>query len=125
MLFDHLEQAIGWPAARSDRHPFEMVTREDASGQRYLFITNPSLNELALDYVTVDREYRQIIDLGISSSFQVPLVQREPMAVVGRYYSTSEHVDRSSIISVVSPPGRTTFQFRLTPGEATVLKLLR
>ena len=125
VLADALERAIGRPAASGDRHRFEMVTRADANGQRYLFITNPALRAAAMDYVTVDGVYKQIIDLGVGSHCTVPLAPRVPMAVNSRHYTTSEHTDGTGFIAVSSPPGCTTFQMRLAPGEATVLKLVK
>lgn len=43
VLVDALEKAVGWPTAAGHRHRFEMVTREDAEGRRYLFVINPDL----------------------------------------------------------------------------------
>ena len=107
----YLERAIGWPTASSVSRSFEMVTREDKSGQRYLFIINPSLRDVAAEFVTVDGEYRQIIDLGIGSHCDVPLASRTPLAANGEPVSSLQ--------------GRTTFQMRLSPGEGTVLKLVK
>ncbi len=106
----YLERAIGWPTASSAGRSFEMVTREDKDGQRYLFIINPFLHDAAMDLVTVDGEYRRVVDLGISSDFKVPLA---PQAS-----STADDQSASSL------QGRTAFQMRLSPGEGTVLKLV-
>ena len=124
-VLEHLEQAIGSPTAFSARHRFELVTREDAAGQRYLFIVNPHLDDAMADYVTVDGEYGKVLDLGIGSHCEVPLAPREPRAVDGRYYTTSRHTDGTTVVSVRSAPGLTTFQMRLAPGEGTVLKLAK
>ena len=110
-LQDYLEDAIGWPTASSPSRSFEMVTREDKDGQRYLFIVNPSLRDVAAEFVTVDGEYSQIIDLGIGSHCDVPLASRAPLAANGE--------------PVASPQGRTAFQMRLSPGEGTALKLVK
>ena len=88
-----------------------MVTREDKNGQRYLFIVNPSLRDVAAEFVTVDGEYRQVLDLGIGSQCEVPLAPRTPLAANGE--------------PVSSLRGRTTFQMRLSPGEGTVLRLVK
>ena len=120
-----LEEAIGWPTASSSRHVFEMVTRQDGTGQRYLFITNQSLTDTAMDYVTVDGEYTSVTDLGIGSHCSVALAPRTPMSVCSRYDSTSRYTDGTGFVTVSSLPGRTTFQMRLAPGEGTVLKLER
>jgi hypothetical protein len=124
-LADTLEDAIGWPTAFSDHHSFEMVTREDDRGTRYLFIINPDLNAVKTDYVTVDGEYNQVIDLGIGPHCAIPLVPRKPMNVNSRYDITSMHTDGTTFIAVRSAPGRTTFQMRLSPGEGTALKLVK
>jgi len=125
VLVRELADAIGCPTAYSDHHRFELVTREGNEGQRYLFITNPNLDEVAVDYVTVEGEYPRVIDLGIGSHCQVPLAPRKPMAVNSRYYTTSQDTGGSTFVSVVSPRGRTTFQMHLAPGEGTVLKLVK
>ena len=120
-----LEESIGWPTAASDHHAFEMVTRQDGRGQRYLFVVNPDLSDPAVDYVTVDGEYSSVIDLGIGSHCQVPLAPRQPMAVSSRSDCTSRDTIGTLFISVSSLPGRTTFQLRLAPGEGTVLQLVK
>jgi hypothetical protein len=123
-LADILEQAIGWPTASSRRMSFEMVARQDASGQRYLFVINPDLRDTATDYVTVDGHYRSIIDLGIGSHCAIALAPRQAMTVNSRYAdATTRHSDGTMLMSAGSLPGRTTFQLRLEPGEGTVLKL--
>jgi len=66
-----------------------------------------------------------VVRLTIGSHCQVPLLPRKPMAVNSRYYTTSEDTGGSAFVSIVSPPGRTTFQMRLAPGEGTVLKLVK
>ena len=124
-LADVLEQAIGWPTAASDHHAFEMVTRQGENGERYLFITNPSLTDTVMDYVTVDGEVSSVIDLGIGSHCKVALAPREPIMVNSRYDCTSRHSDGTTFVTVASLPGRTTFQMRLAPGEATVLRFDR
>ena len=106
MVIDRIERAIGWPTASSASRRVEMVTREDPQGRRYLFVANPNLSETATDFVTVDGEYRRVVDLGIGSHCQVPLAPRD----------TDE-------VAVTSPPNRTTFQLRLAPGEATAMRL--
>ena len=85
VLFRYLHDAIGLPAASSDRHRFEMVMREDKNGRRYLFIVNPDLHQRIEDMVTVKGEYQQVTDLGISSICSVPLAPRKPVVVKRKY----------------------------------------
>lgn len=124
-LRSEIERAAGGSLAVSDRASYEMVTREDSSGQRYLFITNPALEQPKTDFVTVEGEYRRIIDLGIGSECEIPLASRTLKKIDSRHNTTSYHTDGTSIIPMQSPQGHTTFQMRLAPGEATVLKLER
>jgi len=100
-VVQRLRATIGRPTAESGRHGFEMVAREDGGGQRYLFITNPSLRETIADDVTVDRAYSRVIDLGISKEFAVPIAERAE-----------------------GEGAWTRFRVRLAPGEGTVLKLV-
>jgi hypothetical protein len=119
-----IESAIEWPAASSRRRLFEMVTRQDDNGRRYLFVINPDLRDTAIDYITVDGQYQTITDMGIGSHCAISLAPRQPISVNSRATdSTSRHSDGTALISVRSPPGRTTFQMRLEPGEGTVLEL--
>lgn len=119
-----IETAIGWPTSSSRRHLFEMVTRQDDNGRRYLFVINPDLRDTAMDYITVNGQYQTITDMGIGSHCAIPLAPRQPISVNSRATdSTSRHSDGTALISVRSLPGRTTFQLRLEPGEGTVLEL--
>ena len=123
-LSNALEDSIDGPTASSSRHLFEMVTRENANGHRYLFVINPDLHDTATDYITVDGQYDTITDLGIGSHCAIALAPRETISVNSRYTgSTSRHSDGTMLMPVRSLPGRTTFQLRLEPGEGTVLEL--
>lgn len=114
ILFAYMDRVAGLPTASSDRHRFEVIMREDSNGQRYLFIINPGIDQRAEDLVVVKGEYRQVIDLGISSVCAIPLIPREPVVVKSRDYTTEYQ----------SAPGTTSFFMRLQPGEGTVLKLI-
>jgi hypothetical protein len=124
VLFRYLHDAIGLPAASSDRHRFEMVMREDKNGRRYLFIVNPDLHQRIEDLVTVKGEYQQVTDLGISSICSVPLAPRKPVVVKRKYYTQSEFTGGGTDIQVDSSPGSTSFFMQLQPGEGTVLELI-
>jgi hypothetical protein len=100
-LYRELYQAIGQPSALSKLHKFELVTREDRSGQRYLFVTNWQLRETVTDEISLDGVYARIIDLGAGDGCQVPIKQ----------------LDQTN--------GRTVVEMRLAPGEATCLSLSR
>jgi len=124
-LLVQIERSTGGSLAMSDHGSFEVVTRDEASGQRYLFITNPDLDQPRTDFVTLVGEYSRVVDIGIGLHCDIPLAPRSPLAIDTRHNVTSYHSDGTSLLTVQSPPAHTTFQMRLAPGEATVLKLMR
>jgi hypothetical protein len=99
-FYRELYQAIGQPSALSKLHKFELVTREDRSGQRYLFVSNWQLRETVTDEISLDGIYKRVLDLGIGDGCQVPVKQ----------------LDKTN--------GRTVIELRLAPGEGTCLSLI-
>jgi hypothetical protein len=83
----------------SKQHKFELVTREDAAGRRYLFVSNWQLRDTVADEISLDGGYGRIVDLGIGDGCEVPV----------------KRLDEEK--------GRTVIELRLAPGEATVLAL--
>jgi hypothetical protein len=122
-LLAQINRTSGGSLAVSDHGSYEMVTREDATGQRYLFITNPTLEQPRTDFVTLEGEYQRVVDLGIGSHCEVPQAPRTLTVIDTRHNVTSYHTDGSTILGIQSIRGYTTLQMRLAPGEATVLKL--
>ena len=88
------------PSALTKSHKFELVTREDRSGQRDLFVSNWQLRETVTDEISLDGAYARVVDLGAGDGCQVPIKQ----------------LDESK--------GRTVIELRLAPGEGTCLSLI-
>jgi hypothetical protein len=99
-LYRAIYNAIGQPSALTKLHQFELVTREDRSGQRYLFVSNWQLRETVMDEISLDGVYERVLDLGAGDGCQVPIKQ----------------LDKSK--------GRTVIELRLAPGEGTCLSLI-
>ena len=124
IVLGHLNRLIAVPTASSEWHRFELVTRQDRRGQRYVFVINTDIHEPAEDLVTVKGEFRQVMDLGISSICAVPLVPREPVVATRPYYKRARGTGGGIHTQFQSAPGTTSFFMRLQPGEGTVLKLI-
>jgi len=100
-LYRTITNAIYAPAARSTKHKFELVTRADAKGRRYLFITNSQLRETVTDEIILDGNYKKVYDLGLGAHCTVP---SKPSKGI---------------------PDCTTIKTRLAPGEGTCLELVK
>jgi hypothetical protein len=100
-LFSVVMQAIGHPSAWSRQHKFELVTREDAQGRRYLFVVNAQLGETVTDDVFVAGVYAHVFDEGLGSHCEV------------------------AKLPTARADGSTAVSLRLAPGEGTVLYLAK
>ena len=96
VLLEAIDDGIGVRTAWSQAHRFELVTREDRSRRRYLFVINPSIRDEAEDVVFAAGEYERPVDLCVPGG--APLKARR----IG---------------------GVTAFKVKLGPGEVTCLKL--
>ncbi len=100
-LYKAIASAIGTPSAKSTKHKFELVTRADSKGRRYLFVTNAQLSETVADEIVLDGKYKKVYDLGLGSRCIVP---SKPAKGI---------------------PDCTAIKIRLAPGEGTCLELVK
>lgn len=122
-LIHAVKQRVRSPLVTTIHDRFECVLRTDGEGRQYLFVTNPSLDTPQTDVISVHGEFNRVMDYGISRTCAVPLLPREPMTVNGRALVTTPDSDGTLYYSLQSAPGRTSWQLRLEPGEATVFAL--
>src|SRR5207245_10391306 len=72
-FYETLDLAIGKRPANCATNAFELVSREDKRGQRYLFVLNPHTRETRQDEIILAGRFAHCRDLGVGSGVPLPV----------------------------------------------------